>query len=228
MITGTIDRTCKTVLKELQKNNYSINTIYDIGANDGRWTRKWSPIFPQASFFMFEANPDNVVIPRPNDRFFTQVLSDKNDRIVTFYTADTGKENTGDSYYKELTHNYNDNNMVQLMTKKLDTFVKENKLPQPDFIKLDTQGAEVDIIKGGSKTLKNCKVILTEIPVMRYNDGAPNFSKYIDILYDNDFVPTGVDHIAIRKGILNQMDIVFLKKDIAQDIHNYKERYKGF
>lgn len=228
MISGTIDRTCKKVLNELISNNYEIKTIYDIGANDGRWMRKWSMHLPEAQFIMFEANPENSVIPRSGDLFFNQTLSSVDDANYTFHMSDDGKENTGNSYYKELTCNYTQGKTIDVITKKLDTFVKQNKLPNPDFMKFDTQGAEVDIILGAADTIKDCKIILIEIPVMRYNEGAPNFSQYIDVLYDSGFVPTGVDHIAIRKGILNQMDIVFLNKTIANEIHKYTERYKGF
>ena len=47
-------------------------------------------------------------------------------------------------------------------------------------------------------------------------------------LYEHDFIPTGVHHIAVRWGIWNQVHTIFVKKDIVQQIHNYKKRYKGF
>ena len=33
-----------------------------------------------------------------------------------------------------------------------------NKLLLPDFLKIDTQGSEIDILKGGKKILKNVKL----------------------------------------------------------------------
>lgn len=221
-------RRCSEVIRELEQHGHKLNIVYDIGANDGRWTRECKTILPSAMYVMFEANPENVVQPTGMDKFFNNVLSNENDKTIKFYMADTGKENTGNSYYKELTVNYTENKYIELKTKTLDSLVSKNFLPQPDFIKIDTQGSEVDIIHGAKNTLEKCKLVLMELPIMKYNNGAPGFTTYIELMYNNGFIPTSVDHIAIRKGVLNQMDIVFVKSDINQEIHKHRERYKGF
>ena len=43
----------------------------------------------------------------------------------------------------------------EIETVDLDTFVSENKIGNVDFLKIDVQGAELDIFKGAPKTLKN-------------------------------------------------------------------------
>ena len=48
------------------------------------------------------------------------------------------------------------------------------------------------------------------------------------MLYNNGFIPTGIDHIAIRNGILNQVDITFVKSDINQEINKHRDRFTGF
>lgn len=230
MVTGTTDRTTTALLRELEKHGHKLNVVYDIGANDGRWYKSYKPQLKDSTFILFEANPKIHVNTSLSDKFFNQVLSDQDDKEVDFYILNDGlkKENTGHSYYRELTPAYTEGNSIKLKTKKLDTMITENNLPLPDFIKMDTQGAEVDIMNGGSTALKHCKILVTEMPVSRYNEGAPKLSEYFDTLYDHGFIPSGVDHLAIRKGVFNQMDVVFVKKDIVQKIHNYKERYLGF
>ena len=237
MISGTTDRNTLALIRELEKNGHKINTVYDIGANDGRWFKSYKPHLKDSAFIMFEANPNidfnpsiEPMIGSLKDRFFNQVLSDEDGKTVDFYILNDGlkKENTGHSYYRELTPAYTEGNSIKLKTKKLDTMITENLLPLPDFIKMDTQGAEVDIMNGGSTALEHCKILVTEMPISRYNEGAPKLSTYFDTLYDHGFIPSGVDHIAIRQGVFNQMDVVFVKKEIVQKIHNYKGRYLGF
>lgn len=237
MITGTTDRTILPLLREVESAGNKINTVYDIGANDGRWFRSYKPHLKNSTFIMFEANPQINYNPASepfigtlNDKFFNQVLSNEDDKEVDYYILDAGlqKENTGNSYYKELTPNYSQGRSISLKTKTLDTMIAENNLPYPDFIKMDTQGAEVDIMNGAKQALKHCKILVTEIPLARYNDGAPKINEYFDTLYEHGFIPSGVDHIAIRKGVFNQMDVVFIKKDIVQKVHKYKDRYLGF
>lgn len=225
-----LERPCQVIIKELQDHGHNINVVYDIGANDGRWYKDWKPILPSSKFIMFEANPNTRLrySIEEGEKRFHQVLSDEDDKTVEFFLANGGKESTGDSYYKEQTPNYSEGRSVLLKTKTLDSMIEENDLPLPDFIKMDTQGAEVDIMKGGSAALNYAKVALIEVAVMPYNEGAPNFSQYIDMMYSYHFIPTGVHHIAMRKAVVNQMDIVFVKSDLNQEIHNHRSRYTGF
>lgn len=225
-----MDRNANEVLRELQRHGHQINVVYDIGANDGRWYNEWKNTLSESTFFMFEANPNTALAydMRIKDRRFVQVLSDEDNREVEFFLANHGKESTGDSYYKEQTQNYSENKSITLKTKTLNTVITENFLPLPDFIKMDTQGSEVDIMNGGSLALQHAKVALIEVAVMPYNRGGAVFNDYIDTMYKYGFIPTGVHHIALRKAVLNQMDIVFVKSDINNQIHNHRSRYQGF
>lgn len=221
-------RNCKQVYKELKANGHEFNTIYDIGANVGDWTRKWKLDEPNATFIMFEANKDIKPIVSPTDLYLHEVLSDKDGKEVKFYQQD-GNVNapTGNSYYKELSKHFNEDKFVTLQTRTLDSLRSEKKLPLPDMIKLDTQGSEVDVLNGAVESLSQCKIILTEAPVMRYNDGAPTFDQYMDKFKELGFLPSGIEKLAIKKGVFLQIDVVFVREDIIQDIHNFKDVFKG-
>lgn len=224
-----MDRTLNVVINELISNGHKINVVYDIGANDGRWTTEWMPKIKSSKHIMFEANPkEKCEVVNLGCTYFNQILSDENDKEVIYHLADKGKESTGNSYYKELTNNYTEGNSLKLKTKTLDTMIYEHNIPLPEFIKMDVQGAEVDIIKGGSQAFKYAKAVMLEIPIMRYNEGAPTFDTYINTMCELGFIPTGVHNIAMRHAVVNQMDIIFVKADINNSIHNHKKRYKGF
>jgi FkbM family methyltransferase len=51
--------------------------------------------------------------------------------------------------------------------------ISEN-LPNPDFVKLDVQGAEIDILKGAGDLLDGCSLLLVECPIVPYNLGHRN------------------------------------------------------
>jgi hypothetical protein len=46
---------------------------------------------------------------------------------------------------------------VKVKTMTIDNFVKEEKIDRVDFIKIDTEGFEKEIIKGAEKTIKEFK-----------------------------------------------------------------------
>ena len=95
---------------------------------------------------------------------------------------------------------------------------KKKKFKYPDFIKIDTQGSELDILKGASNILSNCKLIYLECPVIDYNKNSPKFDNYIDTLNSLDYVPIDVCDISYLDKVLIQIDILFIKKNL---IHKY-------
>ena len=54
--------------------------------------------------------------------------------------------------------NINGSDIAKVIT--LDAYVRENKLPSVDFIKLDVEGAELDVLKGATVTIAQFKPIL--------------------------------------------------------------------
>ena len=49
------------------------------------------------------------------------------------------------------------------------------------------QGAELDILKGATKTLKTVQHVILELQRVEYNKGAPHRDRVIEWMDDNDF-----------------------------------------
>ncbi len=201
-------------ISNLIAKNYNIKIIFDIGANRGEWTRYYARIFKGADFYMFEGNPS---LKKPNifHEWYNVLLSDLDNKEVLFHSIN----NTGDSYYKEQTRFYSGKHQTKkLLSRTLDSFIDEQNIPLPDFIKIDTQGSEVDIFRGASNCLNNCKIVLSEAPIIEYNKGAPKLYEYIDMMRHFSFVPVGIEDIHIIDHTLVQIDIIFIKKSIKDRI----------
>ena len=76
----------------------------------------------------------------------------------------------------------------RVRTSDLDSFVKDNKIKDPDFMKLDIEGAELDVFKGGETTLKNCVGLSTEAVFYPWRNGMPTFSELDIFLRSIGFV----------------------------------------
>jgi len=57
----------------------------------------------------------------------------------------------------------------------------------PDLIKLDTQGSELDILSGSKELLNECLIIETEVEFMEMYSGQPLFHDISSFLYDREF-----------------------------------------
>jgi len=125
---------------------------------------------------------------------------------------------TGDSYYPELDNLGDTSNFKTLTSTTLDTFLLENPdLDRPDFIKIDTQGAELDILKGASNTLATTKLVLLELPIIPYNLGAPSLSDAVNFMIRANFVPVYLTEIHKLREVLVQIDIAFLKREVFEN-----------
>ena len=101
--------------------------------------------------------------------------------------------------------------------------VKKENLPYPNFIKIDTQGSELDILKGSQQSISECNLIYLECPIIEYNLKAPNITEYIKYLESVGFVPYDICEVHRMDNILIQVDILFIKKSILKEIHPEKK-----
>jgi len=73
----------------------------------------------------------------------------------------------------------------KIRTVSLDHFVSENKIGPVDFIKIDVQGAELDIFQGGLSTLEDVIAIVTEVEFVPLYENQPLFGDVRDFLAEN-------------------------------------------
>jgi len=69
---------------------------------------------------------------------------------------------------------------VDIETTTLDAFCEDEGIDEIDFLQIDVQGADLDVLQGGSKLLERCKVIQTEVEFSHLYINQPLFAD-IDI-----------------------------------------------
>ena len=74
---------------------------------------------------------------------------------------------------------------VEIDTISLDYFIDIHKIGNIDFIKIDVQGAELDIFQGASKTLKNVLKIVCEVEFIPHYENQPLFGDVCNLCKKN-------------------------------------------
>jgi len=166
-------------LKSLKEKGIEPKVIYDIGACVLHWTDQVRKLWPSSDIVAFEAsNALEFLYKEEKLKYHIGVLSNESGKEVEFYQNDWHPG--GNSYYREnpeiqpaAATLYSDQHKRTLKTVTLDAVVNLKKMPPPDMIKMDVQGAELDVLKGAEETLKTAKHIILELQRVEYNKGAP-------------------------------------------------------
>ena len=200
-------------LRRLKELGFAPRTIYDIGAYRGAWSKAAKRVFPRADFILFEANSDNERALKDSGLpFFIVPLAAEEGAQRPFYLPRRAIA-TGASLYREKTSFYTDENVrvVSVTTRRLDAFIAECKLAPPDLIKLDVQGAELDVLTGAGAALAGCSALIAEVSLLACNEQAPLIADVI----------AGVDRLGFRcadicavyrtpKAVTLQLDLLFV------------------
>lgn len=185
------------------------SVIYDIGANVGEWTRTMKGIFPDAHYELFEANKDNAPSLQGLNHHIV-LLGDKEECQVPFYKIKNGY-NTGDSMYLEVSDAFGkDNYNIDYLEKvRLNTYIQSHNLPVPDLIKIDVQGAELDVLRGMEDHMSSVRHCILEVSLHRWNSGAPMVEEVIDYMYKKGFYMVDILEYHIVRGYTMQVDLLF-------------------
>ena len=193
-----IPRSHVDYLAKLKESGVEPKVIYDIGACVLHWTNEAARIWPDAEIVAFEAMDSTEFLYQERKmKYHIGVLSNETGKEVEFYQNDVHPG--GNSYYKENevvnpdTVNYfNDTHKRKLKTVTVDAVSNLKRFPKPDLVKMDVQGAELDVLKGAVETLKDVKHVILELQVVEYNKGAPLRDEVIAYMAEQGFDCNGI------------------------------------
>jgi FkbM family methyltransferase len=218
-------------LEEVREKGIEPNAILDIGAHTGQFHSWAKRVWPDVGVFMIEANPlHGSVLDRlammNGDSYLIAALGDE-ERDVTFYTRSDKPHTEGNSYYKEALY-WDLPQLVQESTvrlQKLDNLFEDDAVFE--IIKIDTQGSELDILRGGKNLINKASVVILEVSYFEWNLGCPLVDEIIDYMASigfKEFIEIGEHYwpggdtppemVDMEKGkTIVQKDLAFLNKE---------------
>ena len=190
------------LVESIKKTNIELNfNIIEIGALQIQ--DKKEPFYQLLDYF-----PSSKIIGFEIDQEVCEKMNINSREGVKYYPYALGKANerrklyiTQDpmccSLYKpneELLKLYNNLEVAYLKeetkidTVSLDYFIDKHEIGNIDFIKIDVQGAELDIFQGASKTLKNVLKIVCEVEFVPHYQNQPLFGDVCNHLIKHDLM----------------------------------------
>jgi FkbM family methyltransferase len=199
--------------------NMSEPVIFDVGAHRGESVAFMKKLFPLASIYSFEPDPDSFDVlsskPIEGASFFNLAFSDA-DGTASFYRNKISHTNSllkvnlhskdSIAISKSVIENDKEyltglNNEVKVATAQLDTFIRQHAIEKIDLLKIDVQGAECCVLSGGQAALQKTSVVVLEINFFDYYERQTSFLDVEKIL-----VPLGFRMFSISELSNNPMN----------------------
>jgi FkbM family methyltransferase len=173
----------------LMKMNLSGKTVYDVGAHIGLMTLFFSRAVGETGYVVsFEPNPETFATLRKNVemnklanvRLANLGLAEKRETLTMVVGEAEGAMGTMDKELQEGLHKWGiKTKRLSVEVYPLDEYISLNSLPDPDFIKIDVEGYEYNVLLGMQETIRRCAPpILVEI----HGEGEQKFEIFRNVV----------------------------------------------
>jgi len=201
-----------SALQQMIDRGFVPDLVVDVGAAKGTWTEEFLDVFPRVGFFLVD--------PLLQNQPLLSALAERHGR-VRYWIGVAGAVHgeveivsSGDqsSLYKESEFA---GEMVEVPMCRLDELIsKYEGKPHNILMKIDVQGAELQVLEGAKGMLDRLAGIIVEVTILPIYRDAPLASEVISWLHDNGFRIFDICSYAQRPkdGRLSQMDVLFVPK----------------
>lgn len=208
-----IDQLPQMAYSRLAISGFKPSAIIDVGAYHGDWTRLIARSFPNTPILMIEAQTEKANYLRSVQTDLPQAVP-----LISLLGAVDGADvifnamETGSSIYGERSNVPREQRLMK--TRTLDAVLNENGFVVPSlFIKLDVQGAELNILRGGQIAMENAEAIQLEAALTNYNEGAPQSEEVIAFMAAHGFSIYDIcGFVRPDPNYLSQIDVLFTRK----------------
>lgn len=145
-------------LKKIFESN-TRPVIFDVGANIGKYSLMLRDAFPEAKVYAFEPNINAFKVLQDRLGGKVECLNlgmGAEQKACKLFTYSDTPSSSHTSAYKEmftLFHKANDLTTVEFQMTTIDGFCKERGIKEIDFLKIDTEGCELQVLSGAQRML---------------------------------------------------------------------------
>ena len=208
--------------KLLGLTNLDVRTVIDVGANKGRAARRFRRLFPAARVYCVEPIPrlcrrlerwaetqggavrvfEVALASTPSEQ--PLYVHRRSDILSTLAAPPSGEA----GQYEP----------IPVRVETLDRLAAELSRDPDVLVKLDTEGLDLEVIRGGAETLRRAAAVIVEAAFYpnAAGDAAPTFEDIAAALRDLGYVYRGNVRLGCHHGTPMLADVLFARREAAQ------------
>lgn len=207
----------KRFFKQLAGRGFYPQTIVDVGANHGGWSRVVRSVFKDADFILIEPQEemrpflDQFCRQTPGAQWFLAGAGAEEGELSLTLWDDLQGSAFLSPEIQAMTP-YTKKRQVPIVT--LDGLVAAGKFPVPDLIKIDVQGFELEVLRGSLGCLGRSQMLIVETSLHHPLGERPSFYRVVELMEAYGYrIYDLVDlKYRARDAALGQVDICFVRK----------------
>jgi FkbM family methyltransferase len=162
------------LLQQVRGLGFSPATVLDVGAAHGWFHAACRQVYPDSRYVLIEPLEEyrsvlDVAAAMPRTELIQAAACARSGPITINVHADL----VGSSLYREQEATNVDGVPRTVRGITLDELGEEKELAGPYLLKLDVQGAELDVLEGAGSLLRETEYILTEVSMFQFFHGGP-------------------------------------------------------
>jgi FkbM family methyltransferase len=147
--------------------NFQVNLIFDVGAHTGQSTKVYLSKFPNAKIYCFEPVEETFHELQRNLCGHCNVVSFKLAFGIRKGTGQMVREGSSDMFFLLNTSSnrriYDKSCLEQVTVDTVDAFSETYKISHINYMKVDTEGGDFDVLSGADYMLANHQIDLVEV-----------------------------------------------------------------
>ena len=193
-------------VKQMFNSENDIKTIVEIGALDAQDSQYFKKVFPTAMVYAIEALPDNYdkYLKNLKDIVCINAVVSNVDSEITFYKKEINGihsiYNRGNEYGSEV---------INLPSYRFETLAEMNGINSVDMLKLDVEGATIEVLEGMGDLLSGVKIMHLESESYPFFEGQKLHNEVVKYLEEKGFSLIELTSFPIQPGRL-QYDSVWI------------------
>ena len=211
-----------------------VHTVFDVGAYHGDVSRSYLGLFEHAQVWAFEPYPES---------FRTLANNFKNEPRVSpvnaaldsapadrpFYVYSNARASSFSRLSEYSLQSPLDpskcilETITNIAANTVDAFCKDNDIETIDVLKIDVQGAELEVLKGANHMLQRgmIRLIYTELQYQKLYEQACLYFQVAEFLARQGFRLFGLyDNVTGHDGLLRHCDGIFISESVFNRLKN--------